>query len=545
MFPPCAIRTLPGDGRSALAFGSCRVSLPTTAVHAAQGRGSRGREIDALYALALRMRQQDPDQWPHVLLWLGDQVYADEVSPGVRAFIDERRGTTQRRPSDEVADFEEYARLYRESWRDPAIRWLLSTVSSSMIFDDHDVHDDWNTSWAWVARDPAQALVARADRRRAHVLLGLPAPRQPLPGRARGGRDVAPVARAAEDVTEPLRAFAERADREDPGTRWSYSRDFGRTRLIVMDSRAGRVLDGPRGRWSTRTSGTGSSSKASRRLRPPAARHVAALPSRPRDPPSGGVERGGVRRRLGRPGREAGRAHAPGPRPRALGRVQQLVPQADDADRGGRPRGAAARRPATIVALSGDVHHAYLAEAGFPGTVDARSRAYQAVCSPYRNPLGNHERFVIRRLCTGYAARVTQALARSAGRARPGHRVAAGRPADLRQPGGDAGAVGPQRVGEVRAHAAGGRQPPGAASHGRAAAVLALSKAADPLHRLAQPVVRRREGDAEEALAVGPVGAAGRDHDAGLLEHVLAVRGRRSDSPREPAPRRRSCPWAA
>ena len=30
------------------------------------------------------------------------------------------------------------------------IRWLLSTVSSAMIFDDHDVHDDWNTSEAWL-----------------------------------------------------------------------------------------------------------------------------------------------------------------------------------------------------------------------------------------------------------------------------------------------------------------------------------------------------------------------------------------------------------
>ena len=30
------------------------------------------------------------------------------------------------------------------------IRWLLSTVPSAMIFDDHDVHDDWNTSIDWV-----------------------------------------------------------------------------------------------------------------------------------------------------------------------------------------------------------------------------------------------------------------------------------------------------------------------------------------------------------------------------------------------------------
>ena len=30
------------------------------------------------------------------------------------------------------------------------IRWLFSTLSSAMIFDDHDVHDDWNSSQAWL-----------------------------------------------------------------------------------------------------------------------------------------------------------------------------------------------------------------------------------------------------------------------------------------------------------------------------------------------------------------------------------------------------------
>ncbi len=50
----------------------------------------------------------------------------------------------------EVADFEEYTQLYRESWSDPDIRWLLSTVPSVMVFDDHDVNDDWNISWSWV-----------------------------------------------------------------------------------------------------------------------------------------------------------------------------------------------------------------------------------------------------------------------------------------------------------------------------------------------------------------------------------------------------------
>ena len=48
-----------------------------------------------------------------------------------------------------MKDFEEYTRLYAESWSDPQVRWLLSTVPSSMIFDDHEMIDDWNTSAAW------------------------------------------------------------------------------------------------------------------------------------------------------------------------------------------------------------------------------------------------------------------------------------------------------------------------------------------------------------------------------------------------------------
>ena len=41
--------------------------------------------------------------------------------------------------------------------------------------------------------------------------------------------------------------------------------------------------------------------------------------------------------------------------------------------------------PSTILILSGDVHHGYLAEATLAG--GAKSRIYQAVCSPIRNAL--------------------------------------------------------------------------------------------------------------------------------------------------------------
>ncbi len=47
--------------------------------------------------------------------------------------------------------FDEYTKLYEESWRDPEIRWLFSTVPSVMMFDDHEIIDDWNSSASWRA----------------------------------------------------------------------------------------------------------------------------------------------------------------------------------------------------------------------------------------------------------------------------------------------------------------------------------------------------------------------------------------------------------
>ena len=82
--------------------------------------------------------------------------------------------------------------LYRESWSDPDIRWLLSTVPTTMIFDDHDVNDDWNIS-SVVGRGDARApLVGGPNNRGVHVILALPASRQPVTARARRRRAIPP-----------------------------------------------------------------------------------------------------------------------------------------------------------------------------------------------------------------------------------------------------------------------------------------------------------------------------------------------------------------
>src|SRR6476661_161136 len=148
-FPPSRIRTPGRAGAFRIAFGSCRYATSATAA------AEDGIPPDALQSYAVRLAEQDEQAWPDALVLLGDQIYADELTPVTRRWLGRRRGHPV--PDDaQVADFEEYTRLYRESWTQPEIRWLLSTIPSSMIFDDHEMIDDWNTSAAWRREITAQ-----------------------------------------------------------------------------------------------------------------------------------------------------------------------------------------------------------------------------------------------------------------------------------------------------------------------------------------------------------------------------------------------------
>jgi hypothetical protein len=77
--------------------------------------------------------------------------------------------------------------------------------------------------------------------------------------------------------------------------------------------------------------------------------------------------------------------------------------------------GERGRAPASVVLLSGDVHHAYLFEVAFPRGSGVRSHVFQAVCSPYRNPLGKRERQVIRMGLSRPGRALARTLAASAG----------------------------------------------------------------------------------------------------------------------------------
>src|SRR5918998_2815132 len=245
-FPAPVIRTIAPDDELTLVFGSCRVSLPHEPPYTnrrgkfARGVGG-GYERDVLYALALRMQDQSREEWPDALLLLGDQIYADEVSLGTLEFIRSRRDTSKP-PGEEVANFEEYTRLYWDSWKDPAIRWLLSTVPSAMIFDDHEVSDDWNISESWLEEARAKPWW-NAQIIGAHASYWVYQHLGNLSPEEHGASKLFEKVRNSDDAWPLLREFAYRVHRTSEGTRWSFHRDFHNVRLIMMDSRGGRVLE--------------------------------------------------------------------------------------------------------------------------------------------------------------------------------------------------------------------------------------------------------------------------------------------------------------
>ena len=412
-YPPCVIRTHAHDESLRLAFGSCRVSVPHIKPYVlSKDDDSRGREVDALLALVERMRHEPSSEWPDAFLLLGDQVYADEVSPQTKELIASRRGADGP-PPDEVGDFEEYTSLYCESWSDPALRWLLSTVSSAMIFDDHDVHDDWNISGAWIAMMRAkpwweERILGAYMSYWIYQHLG-----NLSPARLYDDPIFCAVQEQEGDCADLVRDFARRAAREIAGARWSFHRDFGRTRLVVVDSRAGRVLsEGHRQMLSDREwewvedrcSGDfdhliiGTSLPV---MLADGMHHLEAWNEAVCDGAWGGLAA-----RLGEKIRQGLDLEHWAAFEHCFSRLSVLL---EDVAAG--RRGPA---PATIILLSGDVHHAYVAEAWFPGR-DVTSRVLQATCSPIRNPLDKRERRALRAAFTRPVAAIARAMARAAG----------------------------------------------------------------------------------------------------------------------------------
>ncbi|MFE4259839.1 alkaline phosphatase D family protein [Streptomyces sp. NPDC056883] len=380
-FPASTITTPPAGRRGSttapdlrLTFGSCRQAAPP-----ADRRGPHGP--DALDTLAADLSADPEAVRPDVLLLLGDQVYADQLSRSTRQWLAARRDLREA-PGAQVADFEEYTRLYYESWLDPEIRWLLSTVPSLHMFDDHDVIDDWNTSAAWLAEMRAtpwwqERVVSGLMTYWVYQHLGNLSPAE------LAADPVFEAVRATPDGTDALRAFATSADADPTTVRWSYRRDFGRTRLLMVDTRAARVLaedgramlDPAEQQWLRENALDGHGTydhlligSSLPWLMPPLVHDAevwnAALCR---------GERGPRWARIGEDLRRRSDLEHWAAFPASFAMLSDLIEEV----------GTGPRAPATVCVLSGDVHHAYVAEPRIPST----ARVFQLTCSPVHNSI--------------------------------------------------------------------------------------------------------------------------------------------------------------
>lgn len=419
--PPSAIRTLTRGKPVDICFGSCRVALPHEEPYTqSKDEHPDGHQLDALHVLAMQMARSERDNWPELLFLLGDQVYVDEGSPRARERIRARRDVSEP-PGEEVIDFEEYTWLYEEAWSDPLIRWLFSTVSTSMVWDDHDMSDDWNISRSWHEEMDRkhwwhERAVGGIMSYWIYQHIGNLSPRE-----LDQDNEIYTKVRGASDATEALRGWAQDIDSTAGGTRWSFCRDIDGVRALFIDSRAARVLTEERRsmfddevwRWIVdHASGDfdhlliGTTVPY---LLSPGFHYLEAWNERLCD----GAWGGPVARASEKLRRAVDFDHWASFQ-FSFQRLRELLEEVGSGRRG--------RPPASIVILSGDVHHAYLCEIGFRLGSEMESAVYQAVCSPYRNPLDSRERTAIR---TGFSrpfTALTRGLAHLSGAPDPGLR---------------------------------------------------------------------------------------------------------------------------
>jgi hypothetical protein len=286
-----------------------------------------------------------------------------------------------------------------------------------MVLDDHDMADDWNISRSW------KEEMASKPWWRERVAGGLMTYwiyqhiGNLSPSELERHEEYSAVRRAG-DGAAVLREFVEWADANGDGKVWSFKRDLGGTRLVVADDRTGRtfrderrsifddrewewIVDACRGDFDHLLFAT-----TDPVLLAPGLHHAEAWNEAVCDGAWGNwaVEPGEkLRRALDFDHWAAFNL--------SFEKLERLLQEVGRGDRG--------RPPASIVLLSGDVHHAYLAEVGFRHEARVRSAVYQAVCSPFRNALDAHERQMIRFALTRPGVAMGRALAKTAGARNP------------------------------------------------------------------------------------------------------------------------------
>jgi hypothetical protein len=215
---------------------------------------------------------------------------------------------------------------------------------------------------------------------------------------------------AADDGGPLLRRESREADRDEGGSIWSYSRDLGKVRLVMFDSREGRVFhprrqmnDDKEWAWVERHATGGYDHlllvDTLPMLMSPAFHYAEAWDE--------AVAEGAWGKRFERVGEKLRRTFDMehwAAFQFSFKRFSELLRAVASGERG--------EPPASIVMLGGDIHHAYLAAVEVAG---AKSRVWQAVCSPFRNPLDRHERVVARLGASKPAERAMRWIARRAG----------------------------------------------------------------------------------------------------------------------------------
>lgn len=425
VWPPqgvrCHLRTA-GEGRPpSIAFGSCRRGEN----HDAESIARIG--ADALTGLAHRVRTEPVENHPDLLLFLGDQVYADDPSRDVVARLRRHRAAHAPDPDlteevrEEICDFEEYTWLYHESWGSPEVRALMSCVPTCMILDDHDLRDDWNSSWSWRRETTAKPwwrrrVVGAFTSYWIYQHLGNLDPDALDPEGVDADEQYLRVRGAVDDADREriLADFAVRADAEPASARWSHVRDLGPIRLVMIDSRCSRdltperraVVDDAEWKWVVQAATE----------RP--ARHVVFGTSLPylMLPALHHLEQwdeaiaqgawGRVGAWVGEKARLALDLEHWAAFDTSFRDMARLV-----ADLGDSPDA-----PASVVWVSGDVHCSYIAEAALTDRRPAHDTALiQLTMSPFRNPLDRPIRLVNRLARRKPLVRTMRRLARAAG----------------------------------------------------------------------------------------------------------------------------------
>ncbi|WP_223114420.1 alkaline phosphatase D family protein [Lolliginicoccus suaedae] len=407
---PSTIRTLPratpGDSTARpvrIVFGSCyRTGGQDPASVKALGP-------DALVALARRMRDTPDEEWPDALCLLGDQVYADLPPQPLADTLPRGEDGLPR-----ASTFDEYAALYEAAWSQPDVRWLLSAVPTCMILDDHDLRDDWNTSQSW--RDEASVqpgwdtLVTGAlSSYWVYQHLGNLSPVQ---------LDEDAVLRAvldaptADERARILADMARRADSQPASMRWSFVRDIGPARLLMLDTRCSRSLEPGRRRlvddaeWQW----------AREQVLGADARHILIGTSLPvlmlpgihqlegwNEAVCDGqwgqrwVDRGEKLRR------KIDLEHWGAFRGSFLAMVDLVIAAA-----------TSPRPPVSLLWLSGDVHSSYIATASLDDHPGVPTAIHQLTMSPFRNPLPRGVRWAKKVLGSRLTAGALHSVARRA-----------------------------------------------------------------------------------------------------------------------------------